>query len=287
MRSLHPSDPSNETAMRILLPTDCSALSLKAAIYAVKLSKKIKAEFILFHSDPTPRPSYSFVNKLDDLIETEAIASLNRFVEQIKEGAGMEVEIKTAFRFGDPVSTVNQYAKEHGVDLIIMGTKGETVIQNRLFGSVASGLLESTVIPTLFYPIQANESIPLSIAFPSDLTNIEEELEELIAFAEFFDARIDVVHVYPDMVDESSFDEERTKLQLIANTNYPHITFSAVKNIDIIAGIHDFVESDNPDMICMFTYKTGILEHLFQTSYTSEMSFQSTKPLLILRKPNV
>ncbi|MFT5053380.1 MAG: nucleotide-binding universal stress UspA family protein, partial [Oceanospirillaceae bacterium] len=165
-------------------------------------------------------------------------------------------------------------------------TKGETVIKNRLFGSVASGLLESTVVPTLFYPINTDAGFPMSIAFPTDLTNIDEEIEELIAFAQFFDARIDVIHIYPDMVDESSFDEERTRLQLIANTSYPHITFSAVKNSDIISGIHEYVQSDNPDMICMFTYKSGILEHLFQTSYTTEMTFQSTKPLLILRKPS-
>lgn len=286
MRSLHPSDPSNESTMRILLPTDVSALAIESAVYAVKLSEKINAEFILFHSDPTPRPSYSFVNKLDDLIESEAIASLEKCVEQIKKDSGIDVDIKTVFRFGDPIFAINQYAKEEEVDLIVMGTKGETVIKNRLFGSVASGLLESTVVPTLFYPINTDAGFPKSIAFPTDLTNIDEELEELISFAQFFDARIDVIHIYPDMVDESSFDEERTKLQMIANSSYPHITFSAVKNSDIISGIHEYVESDNPDMICMFTYKTGILEHLFQTSYTSEMTFQSTKPLLILRKPS-
>jgi nucleotide-binding universal stress UspA family protein len=272
--------------MRILLPTDVSALAIESAVYAVKLSKKINAEFILFHADPTPRPSYSFVNKLDDLIESEAISSLEKCVEQIKNESGINVVIKTAFRFGDPVFAINLYAKEEEVDLIIMGTKGENAIKNRLFGNVASGLLESTVVPTLFYPINTDAGFPKSIAFPTDLTNIDEEIEELIAFAQYFDARIDVIHIYPDMVDETSFDEERTKLQLIANSSYPHITFSAVKNSNIINGIHEYIESDNPDMICMFTYKTGILEHLFETSYTSEMTFQSTKPLLILRKPS-
>ena len=284
MRFLHQSEPDNETVMRILLPTDCSKLALECAKYALRLTEKINAEFILLHSDPTPRPSYSFVNKLDDLIESEALSSLDRCVTQISDETGIKANITTAFKFGDPVSAINEYAQEHDVDLIIMGTKGETVIKNRLFGSVASGVLESTTVPTLFYQINATEGVPEKILFPTDLTNISDEMEGLITFAEFFNAQIDVVHVHPDMVDSTSFDEERTKLQLIATSNYPHITFNTVVNVDIIAGIHDYVEKHDPDLICMFTYKTGILEHLFQTSYTSEMSFQSTKPLLILRK---
>jgi nucleotide-binding universal stress UspA family protein len=259
-------------------------MALKAACFAVSLSKNIQAEFILFHSDATPRPSYSFVNKLDDLIETEAHNSLRKFVEQIKEQTGIDAKIETAFAFGDPADQIDSYARKHGVDLIIMGTKGETVIQNKLFGSVASAVLETTVTPTLFYPIQAIEGAPRSIAFATDLTNIDEEMDQLISFAQYFDAQIDVVHVYPEMIDESSFDEERKKLELIAKTNYPHITFNAVMDSDIIHGIHRFVETDDADMIAMFTYKTGILEHLFETSYTEEMSFQSSKPLLILRK---
>lgn len=284
MRSLHPSDPSNETCLRILLPTDLSALAFKAACYAVNLSKNMKAEYILFHSDSTPRPSYSFVNKLDDLIESEAHNSLQKVVDQIIEETGTTAKIETAFAFGNPADQIDSYARKNGVDLIIMGTKGETVIQNRLFGSVASSVLETTVTPTLFYPVQAVEGSPRSIAFATDLTNIDEEIEELISFAEFFEAQIDVVHVYPEMIDESSFDEERKKLELIAKSNYPHITFNAVMDSDIIHGIHRFTETDDPDMIAMFTYKTGILEHLFQTSYTTDMSFQSNKPLLILRK---
>lgn len=284
MRSLHPSDPSNETCLRILLPTDLSAMALNAACYAVRLSKNIQAEYILFHSDATPRPSYSFVNKLDDLIETEAHNSLSKFAEQVKEKSGVDAKIETAFSFGSAADQIDRYARKHGIDLIIMGTKGETVIKNRLFGSVASAVLETTVTPTLFYPVQAVEDVPRSIVFATDLTNIDEEIEQLITFAQFFEAQIDVVHVYPEIVDESSFDEERKKLELIAKTNYPLITFNAVMDSDIIHGIHQFIESSDTDMIAMFTYKTGILEHLFQTSYTEDMTFQSKKPLLILRK---
>ncbi|MDP6909357.1 MAG: universal stress protein, partial [Flavobacteriales bacterium] len=62
------------------------------------------------------------------------------------------------------------------------------------------------------------------------------------------------------------------------------ISFNAVMDSDIIAGLDKFVESDQPDMVAMFTYKTGVLEYLFSTSYSEEMVMHSKIPLLILRK---
>jgi len=271
--------------MKILIPTDFSMLARKAAEYAVSLSANIDAEYILLHCDNVPRPSYSFVNKLDEILREEAIKTGNELAESIRQSTGINAKITCDFTFGDPIEVLEKYSLKHDVDLIVMGTKGETVVKNKIFGSVAAGVLESVSIPTIFVPSNTDTTNnPSNIAFATDLTNVDEEIEELIAFAQFFNATINVVHVYPDMIDPSTFDEEATKLELIANTNYPQITFNAVMDSDIIAGLDKFVESDKPDLIAMFTYKTGILEYLFNTSYTEEMTMHSKTPLLIMRK---
>lgn len=270
--------------MKILIPTDFSMLARKAAEYAVSLSANIDAEFILLHCDNVPRPSYSFVNKLDDILRDEALTTANELANSVRASTGINAKITCDFTFGDPIEVLEKYSQKHDVDLIVMGTKGESVIQNQLFGSVAAGVLENVSCPTIFVPSNAQTNKPENIAFATDLTNVDEEIEELIAFAQFFNATIHVVHVYPDMIDPSTFDEEATKLELIAKTSYPQITFNAVMDSDIIVGLDKFVESDSPDMIAMFTYKTGILEYLFNTSYTEEMAMHSKTPLLIMRK---
>ncbi len=270
--------------LKILIPTDFSLLSQKAAEYAVSLSSNLDAEYIILHCDNNPRPSYAFVNKLDELLREEAMKTGNAFIAAVKKNTGVDAKITCDFKFGDPIEVLEKYSKEHGVDMIVMGTKGETVVQNRIFGSVASGVLEHVSCPTIFVPANALMNKPENIAFATDLTNIEEELGELISFAQFFNATIHVVHVYPDMIDPSTFDEESTKLELIASTDYPQLTFNAVMDSDIIAGLDNFVASDHPDMVAMFTYKTGVLEYLFNTSYTEKMAMHSKTPLLIMRK---
>lgn len=270
--------------LKILIPTDFSMLAQKAAEYAVSLSANLDAEYILLHCDNSLRPSYAMSAKLDEMLHEEAVKSGKEVIAAIKKNTGIDASITFDLAPGDPIDVLEKYSKDHGVDLIVMGTKGETVVKNRLFGSVASGVLEHVSCPTIFVPSNATMNTPENIAFATDLTNIEEELGELISFAQFFNATIHVVHVYPDMIDPSTFDEEATKLELIASTDYPDITFNAVMDSDIISGLDSFVESDRPDMVAMFTYKSGVLEYLFDTSYTEKMAMHSKTPLLIMRK---
>lgn len=270
--------------LRILILTDFSVLALKAAVFAHTLSQQLDAEFTLLHFDDKPRPAFAMVSKLDEILRSEAIETLQQHADSIRKDTGLPAPIKIDFLVGDPISDLEAYTKSHRIDLVVMGTKGETVIKNRLFGSVASGVMENVSCPVFLIPAVAEPMTPVNIAFPTDLTNLDEEISELIAFAQFFNATIHVVHVYPDIIDPKTFDEETTQLDLIASTSYPKITFNAVMDSDIIGGINRYIASDNPDMLAMFTYKTGILEYLFNESLAEEMAGHSTKPLLVLRK---
>jgi nucleotide-binding universal stress UspA family protein len=270
--------------LRVLIPTDFSVLARKAAVYAHQLSQNLDAEYVLLHCDDKLRPTYALVSHLDDDIRKEAIKTLDELAISIQEETCLPAPIKVDFLVGDPISSLEKYSKDHHIDMVVMGTKGESVIKNKMFGSVASGVMENVSCPILFIPAVSEIEVPRNIAFATDLTNLDEEIMELIAFAQFFTATIHVVHVYPDMIEPDTFDEETTQLALIASTHYPNITFNAVMDSDIIGGINRFIESDKPDMLAMFTYKTGILEYLFNESISEELVGHSTKPLLVLRK---
>jgi nucleotide-binding universal stress UspA family protein len=42
-----------------------------------------------------------------------------------------------------------EYAESEGVDLIVIGTKGSSGLKNKLFGSVASGVISSATCPAM------------------------------------------------------------------------------------------------------------------------------------------
>lgn len=139
--------------MKILVPTDFSIIARHAFKYAMKYGEKFNAEFVLFHSDNTPKPTYSFINKLDEIIETEAQKTMTELANSVQEEMELNAKVSCVFNFGDAVSSITEYAKKNEVDLIIMGTKGESVIQNKIFGSIASGVMEESTCPTLLIPL--------------------------------------------------------------------------------------------------------------------------------------
>ena len=66
---------------------------------------------------------------------------------QRAEDAGVAVE--TAIEEGGVVDSLNDYAADNGVDLVVVGTHGRTGIDRRLLGSVTEDLLRTADVPVL------------------------------------------------------------------------------------------------------------------------------------------
>jgi nucleotide-binding universal stress UspA family protein len=85
------------------------------------------------------------------------------FVERLEEGGAdavermaaavratdPELDPTTAVVHGTPHEGIEEYATEHGVDLVAMGFRGRSAIGRRLFGSVTKRVLRTVDVPVL------------------------------------------------------------------------------------------------------------------------------------------
>lgn len=62
------------------------------------------------------------------------------------------VETAVTVRGGDPSEIIPDYADEHDVDAIVMGTHPRTGIERYLFGSVTESVLRTANVPVLVVP---------------------------------------------------------------------------------------------------------------------------------------
>lgn len=131
---------------KILLATDGSDYSLKAAQHALELAQKNSAQVVIINvaqylHEPVEYTELSVAIKLKDS---------QKFMARMKE-QGKEIVLKTAESFiknnipfeekveiGDPAEIICQEAEAQSVDLIIMGTRGNSGITRFLLGSVSS-----------------------------------------------------------------------------------------------------------------------------------------------------
>jgi nucleotide-binding universal stress UspA family protein len=136
---------------KILIPLDGSELAKKALDHAEKLAKTFDAEIILFQVVPF-MPIYGSPDLVMSLIVDEkqkeaAERSLINLAEEMKTRGH---KVTAMVRKGQQVAVeIIDFAKESGVDLIVMCTHGRSGITRWVLGSVAHKVLTRAETPIL------------------------------------------------------------------------------------------------------------------------------------------
>ena len=115
---------------RILCGVDFSQTSVKAFEAAVELTRSFKAELHVIHVievEPV----------LPDLsLEEKALAAMDALISPAT-GDGSDVRITTEVTTGSASGEILARAHERKVDLIAIGTKGLTLLEEGIFGGTA------------------------------------------------------------------------------------------------------------------------------------------------------
>jgi nucleotide-binding universal stress UspA family protein len=139
-----------EKIKKILVPTDGSDCSLRAADLAISLAKVLEAEiFAIYAIDPIILEELTRSIKESD-VEKELKEKGERYlnyVVRLAEKEGLKAEAILAK--GEPHDQIVNYAKIKGVDMIVMGTYGRRGTKRILIGSVTERVIEYAPCPVL------------------------------------------------------------------------------------------------------------------------------------------
>ncbi|MEO0365449.1 MAG: universal stress protein [Pseudomonadota bacterium] len=135
----------------ILVPTDGSEHSLKAAAYAGELARAFNARVSLLSvldGQAVVAAVWGSVDAAEQSAQSgksredcEADVLSESFPETIAALGALESKPETAHAWGHPASEICDYAKDNDVDQIFMGSHGRTGIRAALLGSVSHGVV--------------------------------------------------------------------------------------------------------------------------------------------------
>ncbi len=132
----------------ILVPTDGSTGSTAAAELAIDLARQYDATIhALFVVDTTSLPADVTATYVDEALEGVGEDATAAVVERAAE-AGVETA-PPEIAYGAPHREILEYADEHDVDLIAMGTRGRRGLDRLLIGSVAEKVVRLSTVPVL------------------------------------------------------------------------------------------------------------------------------------------
>jgi nucleotide-binding universal stress UspA family protein len=135
---------------RILLATDGSPVIEREVLYAAHLARVEPAEIIVLHVYEllTRYESYAGYDKLIEQQRVVAQALLDEAVNELREDG---VQAQGELRTGSAAEAIISAAREHSVDLIVMGTRGSSNL-GEILGSVSAQVLRHAHCPVLQIP---------------------------------------------------------------------------------------------------------------------------------------
>ena len=136
--------------LKVLVPADGSDASQRAVDHLIGTPQyKDDAEIHLINVQP-PLPGRAAAavghTNVEDYHREEGLKAL-KVVQERLNAAGVKYHCHIAV--GDPAKVIVHYAKEHGIDQVVMGTHGRGAVASALMGSVARQVLASSPVPVV------------------------------------------------------------------------------------------------------------------------------------------
>lgn len=271
--------------VNILVPTDFSALSKVAVLYAVKIANKLDGNITLLHvitleqkvkatlrMETNPRTFLNGVkDKFQELVEEVSQKSV------IKKPINYKIVRGTSF-----TETALKESKKLKSGLIVMGTRGASGIKKALMGSNTASLIDVINIPVLAVPDLAEFKAFRNVIYATDLKNLEKELAVLIPYIKKFGSTIHILHIAENGSEVDSIEAKIDKI--VQQTGYKNIVTLVTVDPDIDGAIDQYIGITNADLLAMFTHELSFYEKVFDKSVTRNMAFHSRIPLLAFKQ---
>ncbi len=278
----------------ILVPTDFSHDSIQAFESAISLAKSNGAQIILLH-----------VHKVVSIASVDSVAGIpvSYNISPEAEEAAMRAETKKLEAFAEKfvdrgVSISTKIIKDYSPgsldpdlileipsDLIIMGTKGHSVLENVIVGSNTLNLVRESDRPVLVVKKNPLAVQVTNMLIPTDFEPWSNNLsKEILGFANAFGAKIHFCYVHlPGAVGFMTTQDVLKKAETFAKKH--HITDYTVDLVNELTeeqGILFCAEKRKADLIVMPTHGRSGLERFFKGSVTENVLNDSHFPVLTL-----
>lgn len=143
---------------KILVPLDCSKYAETSLKVAIEIAKKFNGSLSLIHV-ASSREEYcragitgKVLVKCDvvQVTEEDIPKICNELLDRSKKTVIAEgVTVHTILKHGKVVEEILNTIKEREIDLVVMGSRGQSMIKKLFLGSVSSGVVKEAICPVL------------------------------------------------------------------------------------------------------------------------------------------
>lgn len=272
---------------KILVPTDFSECAEYAAEVAASIAKKTGARLYMLHIMDIPvydrNDSFqSYADAAEGIFWMKLVRK--RFKELFSKPFMKDVNAVEVLQFDGVYETIASQAKEHEIDLIVMGSHGDTGAHEVFIGSNTEKVVRLADCPVLTVKHRHENFAPKNIVFASNfLGEAKDNFEKLFRFIDLFDAHVHLVKVItPDQFETTAY-TDKLIAEFAEEWNLKNYTAHVVNEHGVDQGIRAAAQSLNADAIAMETHGRTGLSRFFGGSFTESIVNHADIPVLSVR----
>ncbi|MDR0196277.1 MAG: universal stress protein [Myroides sp.] len=270
---------------KILFPTDFSETANNALVYALRMAENQNATLLVLHAYEMPVISATANPVMvQDVYKTIELSNFENFKDQVplirdiaKKHNLDHVPMHFILEEGFLNTIMKKRVKEEEIDLVVMGTNGNSGLDKKILGSNTANAIGSLEVPVLSIPHDAIYDGINAIAFTTLFSAQDQKtLNNIVDIAKGFDAIVKVIHVKnnKDNVDPAIIQS------WIENYSGKNVQFHIVENNDVEKAVFNFLDEENIDLLVSVTRNRSFFEKLFTSSMTKKLSYHNYVPVL-------
>lgn len=281
------------------MPTDYSEQANYALDFAYQIARNSGAEIILVNIVDYPGLStvwsggMNVIGGAEPPLDNIDEAFINNLLERAKEEMrnmvksirkDTDVSIKQVVEVGNPYYVIAEKIEQEEINLVIMGSKGTSGLEEMLIGSNTEKVVRHAKCPVITIKQKRDFSKIKSIVFAS---NFEEEqdhvIEELFKIQQIFGASLNLVKVNTPNNFESTRVIRQEMEDFAAKYHFKNYTLNIYNDFIEEDGIIYFSEDIEADMIALGTHgRTGFM-HLISGSIAEDVVNHAKRPVWTCR----
>ena len=266
------------TMEHILIPTDFSPTSIKAAIFALDLYGTEDVRYTLLNAYLKP----AYRNALLPLtVDTERAAKngLQRVERRCRKHAP-QVRLSRIATFHELARAIEELNQDKAVDMVVMGTQGEGNYGR--VGHNTTTVVTGDVPAVIAVPSHWEPAPIKHILFADDGQGVSlASMAPLVDIAKRTGASITVMHVGSTNEDPRS--KEHLRKLSVAFGDIKH-TFITVDSAAVTEAMDKMVVEQEIQLVAVLRRKRSFWDRIFQGSTSKRMALHTTVPLLVLRE---
>ncbi|WP_299054119.1 universal stress protein [uncultured Polaribacter sp.] len=272
---------------KILVPIDFSKTAEYAAKVAAQIAKKTKATIYLIHLIELPKGVVDMGSSSRFSIP-ESMLYLRKVREKVllfkDTYFDKEIQVEYFIKLNTPFEGILKYAAKIEADLIIMGSKGHSELEEILIGSNTEKVVRNSKTPVLVIKKDIKKFRLKNIVFASNFKEENKEVfDRVLHFADLFKGTIHLLKINTPANFLGTAETKEKIENFITDFNIKKHKINIYSDVSVEKGILNFSKEINADLIALSTHGRSGLAHLFTGSVIKKLSKNALKPMLTIK----